>query len=131
MRISVFSLHTPHNFFGTREQASTPLPPTVWQACHAMGNERPNPYLETSAWVDGILREHRDMPITRLLQGTDFDHAHVEAITSAFEDILRELHIPSTDPLAKIIAKNVIRFAGAGERDPARLRERATEFLRD
>jgi hypothetical protein len=71
------------------------------------------------------------MPIAKLLQGSDFDAADVKILTSAFEDSLRELHLPPTDPIAVIVAKNVIRFARTGERDPTRLRELATEFLRD
>ena len=73
----------------------------------------------------------QDMPIVRLLQGRAFDPADEKIITSAFEDILTEMHLPRTDPVAMVVAKNVIRFARAGERDPARLRELASEFLRD
>ena len=71
------------------------------------------------------------MPIARLLQGATFDAATVEVMTSVFDDVLREMHMARTDPVATIIAKNVVRFASTGERDPGRLRELATEFLRD
>jgi len=71
------------------------------------------------------------MPITRLLQGSDFDAVDVKILTSAFEDSLSEMHLARTDPIAVIVAKNVIRFTRSGERDPTRLRELATEFLRD
>jgi hypothetical protein len=70
------------------------------------------------------------MEIDELLQGAGFDEAGIKIVTGAFEDILREMHLQRADPIAKIIAKNVIRFAQAGERDPERLCERATEFLR-
>jgi hypothetical protein len=71
------------------------------------------------------------MPITRLLQDSDFDAADVNILTSAFEGSLNEMHLTRTDPIAVMVAKNVIRFAKAGERDPTRLRELATEFPRD
>lgn len=71
------------------------------------------------------------MPITQLLRDKTIGEADVKVVSSVFDGILREMHLPCTDPIAKVIAKNVIRFAEAGERDPVRLRERATEFLRD
>jgi hypothetical protein len=71
------------------------------------------------------------MPIAKLLEGSDFDAAEVKILTSAFEDSLREMHLDRTDPIAVIVAKNVVRFAKAGERDPTRLRELAIEFLRE
>ena len=71
------------------------------------------------------------MPITQILRDKSFGEAEVSVISSVFEGILHEMHLARTDPIAKIIAKNVIRFAEAGERDPTRLRERATEFLRE
>jgi hypothetical protein len=70
------------------------------------------------------------MPIYRLLQGAAFDAAAVKILTSTFDDILREMNLERSDPVATVIAKNVIRHAQAGERDPARLKELATEFLR-
>jgi hypothetical protein len=71
------------------------------------------------------------MPIIRLLDGAAFDAPAAKAITAAFDDALREMHLDRTDPIAKIVARNVIRYAQQGERDPARLKERATEFLRE
>ena len=71
------------------------------------------------------------MPIHRLMQAAAFDAAAVKIITSAFDDILGEMHLARTDPVAEIVARNVIRFAQGGERDPARLKELATEFLRE
>jgi hypothetical protein len=60
-------------------------------------------------------------------QGNGLDEAGIKVIT----DILREMHLSRSDPIATIIARNVIRYAQAGVRDPARLRELATEFLRE
>jgi hypothetical protein len=71
------------------------------------------------------------MAIHRLTQGTSFDASAVALMTSVFDDIMRETKLARTDPVATIIAKNIIRFAQAGERDAARLRELATEFLRE
>ena len=71
------------------------------------------------------------MPINKLLEGTGFDAATVKVLSETFDDILRGLDLERTDPVAMVIARNLIRFAQAGERDPVRLRELATEFLRN
>jgi hypothetical protein len=39
--------------------------------------------------------------------------------------------LSGSDPVSTIIARNVNRLAQAGEHDPTRLRELATEFLRE
>ena len=70
------------------------------------------------------------MPIRQIMQGTAFDAAEVNLMASVFDDILRDMRLDRTDPVATNIAKNVIRHAQQGERDPARLRERAAAFLR-
>ena len=71
------------------------------------------------------------MPINRLLERETFDASTANILISVFEDILRETHMERADPIATVIAKNVIRFAHTGERNRVRLHERATEFLRD
>jgi len=71
------------------------------------------------------------MPINRLLERETFNASTANILISVFEDSLRETRMERADPIAKVIAKNIIRFARSGERDPVRLRERATEFLRD
>jgi hypothetical protein len=73
----------------------------------------------------------RDMPILRLLQEAAFDAATVQIMTSVFDDIVREMKLARTDPIATTIAKNIIKLAQTGERDAARLREQATAFLRN
>jgi hypothetical protein len=67
------------------------------------------------------------MSIDELIQDAGLDEAGIKVIT----DILREMHLSGSDPISTIIARNVIRLAQAGERDPERLRELATEFLRE
>lgn len=71
------------------------------------------------------------MAINRLLDDAAFDAAAVKVITTAFDDIVRELRLDRTGPAAEIIALNILRYAHEGERDPARLKDLATKFLRE
>jgi hypothetical protein len=66
------------------------------------------------------------MPFDRLLDDGAFDAAAVEALTSAFDEGLKELGIERTDPLADSVARKIIEVARSGERDPGRLRKLAT-----
>ena len=43
--------------------------------------------------------------ITQILRDKTFGEAEVRVISSVFEGILHEMHLASTDPIAKIIAK--------------------------
>ena len=71
------------------------------------------------------------MPLQRLLTGVAFEPEALKVLTAVFDDILLEQHLARTDPIASIVARNVIRYAQDGERDPARLKELATAFLRE
>jgi hypothetical protein len=71
------------------------------------------------------------MPVQKSLAGTAFDPAAVQIMTSAFDEALAELHLDRGDIVAEIVARNIIKHAQAGERDVIRLRELATQFLRD
>jgi hypothetical protein len=70
------------------------------------------------------------MPITRFLNGPVFSPTDIVILSTAFEDTLRALNLTNRDdPTTEIVAKMIIELAKQGERDPARLRERAVEAL--
>ena len=71
------------------------------------------------------------MPIYRLLGESAFDPETVKAMTTAFEDVLRQLDlVDRSDPLTDIVARKIIEIGRRGERDPARIRELAVQELR-
>src|SRR5580692_4694268 len=62
------------------------------------------------------------VPIYRLLQEQAFGPEILDAVTTAFEDILRVLRLTDrNDPLATLIAKRIIEVAQMGERNPNRI----------
>ena len=68
------------------------------------------------------------MPIYRLLQNQAFGPEVINAMTTAFEDILRLLRLTDrTDPLATLIARRIIEVAQAGERNPDRIQHRVLQ----
>jgi hypothetical protein len=70
------------------------------------------------------------MTILRLLQKSAFGPEQIAYIAAAYEDVLRELGLPSrTDPITEVIAKKIIEIAQTGERDPLRIRRRAIAEL--
>ena len=72
------------------------------------------------------------MAIYRVLKGeAAFDDATVNSMTTAYEDILRELGLADRfDPITQIIAEKIIQRARSGERDPVRFRDSVLEELR-
>jgi len=71
------------------------------------------------------------MPIRRLLGESALDPEAVKAMTTAFEDALRQLElVDRSDPLTEIVALEIIEIGRNGERDPARIRELALQKLR-
>jgi hypothetical protein len=53
-----------------------------------------------------------------------FSPEDITALTTAFEDALRELRlVDRNDPIALMVAKRIIALAKHGETDPARLRD--------
>jgi hypothetical protein len=69
------------------------------------------------------------MPIYRLIKEAVFDPEHITAMTTAFEDALRNLGlVDRSDPLVESVAKKIVDAAKMGERDPERLR---VQVLRD
>jgi hypothetical protein len=70
------------------------------------------------------------MPIYRLLKNSAFEPQHVTAMTTAFEEICRELELAEReDPLRDIVARAIVACAQKGELDPIRLRECARKAL--
>ena len=70
------------------------------------------------------------MPIYRLFQNGAFQPEHVQAMGSAFEDVLKALKlVDRTDPLTDTIAKKIIELGQRGEHDPARLRDQTLAEL--
>jgi hypothetical protein len=68
------------------------------------------------------------VPIYRLLQNQAFGPEVINAMTTAFEDILRVLRLTDrTDPLATLIAKRIIEVAQTGEHNPDRIRQRVLQ----
>ena len=71
------------------------------------------------------------MPITSYLDGHQFDSEARRIIGIAFEMTRAALRVSNQDDLApEIIAKTIIEFARAGERDPERLCDQALANLR-
>jgi hypothetical protein len=70
------------------------------------------------------------MPIQKLLQQQAFEPEEIKALSSAFEDALRELGlVDRTDPATQLVAKRIIELAQRGERDPIRLRQGAVKGI--
>ncbi len=71
------------------------------------------------------------MPLHRLLENSAFEPEHVEAMSTAFEDICRELGLAQRDdPLRELVARQVIEFARRSERDPTKLRSQVMAAIR-
>jgi hypothetical protein len=71
------------------------------------------------------------MPITSYLDGHQFDPETRRIIGVAFEMTRAALRVSNQDDLApEIIAKIIIEFARAGERDPERLCDQTLANLR-
>ena len=63
------------------------------------------------------------MPLHRLLENSAFEPEHIEAMSTAFDELCRELELAQLDdPLRALVARQVIEFARRGERDPAKLK---------
>ena len=71
------------------------------------------------------------MPLHRLLENSAFEPEHVEAMSTAFEDICRELGLAQRDdPLREFVARQVIEFARRGEREPTKLKSQVMAAIR-
>src|SRR6188472_1728978 len=68
------------------------------------------------------------MPIRQYLQGQKFDPEAIRLMGIAFEFTIQALHNWGVDdPPREAIARTIISYAKAGERDPERLCELAVE----
>jgi len=64
------------------------------------------------------------MPLTPFLKEATFDPQAINAMSTAFEAVCEALQLVTrSDPLTEIVARKVIEVAGAGERDPERIRD--------
>jgi hypothetical protein len=71
--------------------------------------------------------------LVRLLRKEDvaFDPEALKAMSAAYDGVRELLHITDADdPLAEIIAKNIIDVARAGQLDPNRLRDLVLAMIR-
>jgi hypothetical protein len=70
------------------------------------------------------------MAIHRLLENQAFGPEDIEVLTTAFEEALRALGLADRpDSATEIVARRIIELAQCGERDPARLSERALQSI--
>jgi hypothetical protein len=75
------------------------------------------------AWQSGRLHSLENF---RLFQDTSFEPDVIKAMTAAYHTALKTLRVMDDDsPMAELIAKNIVDIARRGERDPARLHEKA------
>lgn len=64
------------------------------------------------------------MSIYPLFRGLPFDPEHIDLMSSAFEDVSRELRLAQReDPFRDMIAKAIIECAQKGIRDSAEMRK--------
>jgi len=93
-----------------------------------MSRRSPRNYVIASGTFCGVV-----VPISSfLVEHGEFLPEIVAAITAAFEECLQTLGVTEqSDPLALAVAKQIVRLAKQGERDPIRLRDKAlTSFKR-
>jgi hypothetical protein len=70
------------------------------------------------------------MAIDRLLEVGTFDPEMIACMTAAYEGALRVLGLADRqDPITELVAKKIIKVTQLGERDPARICERALNEL--
>ena len=64
------------------------------------------------------------MAVYRLFRNKAFEPETIATMSSAYDDVCRELGLRDRDQLqANAVAKKIIEFAQRGERDPVRLRQ--------
>jgi hypothetical protein len=63
------------------------------------------------------------MAIYRFLRDSTFEPEAVEAMGRAYEDLLVDLRlVDRNDPFTEIVAKEILKIAGRGERDAGAIR---------
>jgi hypothetical protein len=71
------------------------------------------------------------MRIYRLFRDAPFDAEHIELMTSAFEDVSRQLGLERReDAIRDIVARAILECAERGIRDPIEIRKCARDVLR-
>ncbi|MFB9262239.1 hypothetical protein ACFFWD_03495 [Bradyrhizobium erythrophlei] len=70
------------------------------------------------------------MTISRLLQGSKLGPEEIERLKSAYRLALRRLClVDRNDPIAEIVAREIIEIGATGVRDPAEISRIAVEQL--
>jgi hypothetical protein len=70
------------------------------------------------------------MSIHRLLEQAAFEPDHVQAMTTAFDELCRTLGLANTDDLIReVVARKVIDIGMTGEKDSRRIFERALQEI--
>jgi hypothetical protein len=59
------------------------------------------------------------MPIYRLLQNMPMGPEEISRLTTAYEQALRTMGVDRDDPLAELLAKQIIEIAQTGVREPS------------
>jgi hypothetical protein len=68
--------------------------------------------------------------IYRLIADGSFGPDEIQAMTAAYETALIDLRLTDRDdPITELIARSIVTVTAAGERDPARIKERAINAL--
>ena len=70
------------------------------------------------------------MPFTHLRGDSNFGPTLLEAMRKAFDDVCQQLEISADNPLASMIATNIISLAAGGERDADVLGKGAMENVK-
>lgn len=79
-------------------------------------------------------RAQRQSPRSQMpvdFSGNGYLATDAAAVIDAFETALEKLAVDRRDPEALVVAKHIITFAKAGERDPERLRELTVKAVRN
>jgi hypothetical protein len=74
-------------------------------------------------------RRRGQMPVD--FSGNGYLATDAAVVVDAFETALEKLAVDRRNPEALVVAKHIITFAKAGERDPERLRELTVKAVRN
>jgi hypothetical protein len=78
----------------------------------------------TIRWRGGATGPPRGTLASPYRQPGMFDPEEVGMLGEVFEDVIRALGLEDrADPFTEVVAKTLIEFAQAGEREPARLKQ--------
>ena len=58
------------------------------------------------------------MPVARLLENSSYDPSEIQALTTAFDQVCRELGLSlRSDPLRRVVARKIFENAESGTRE--------------